>query len=395
MRGKGGEGAGGGRRIRARLLGRSTTRRRDHDAGDSAATQGPGATATNRSLRLTDADLPGGTAKPDSPTDLTKPSWTSLLRRTVREFSQDQCTDLAAALTYYGVLSIFPALIAVMSLVGVFGQGRKTVRTLTGILENLGVSSPTLEKTITQLSQTPGAGLALVLGLAAALWTASGYVGSFGRAMNRIYGIGEGRPIWKLRPVMLLITALTVLLAALVLVGLVVSGSVAQAIGEAVGVGSTAVQVWGIAKWPVMVLVVVVIVALLYYATPNVQQPTFRWISTGALVAILVWVAASVAFGFYVGNFSSYNKTYGSLAGVIVFLLWLWITNLALLFGAELNVELERGRQLQAGIAAERTVQLPLRDTRSIRKAEAKEEDDVARARRLRRSRGRRADLDD
>ena len=167
--------------------------------------------------------------------------------------------------------------------------------------------------------------------------------------MNRIYEVGEGRPIWKLRPVMLLVTLVTVVLVAVVALGLVVTGPAAQAVGDAIGLGSTAVTVWNIAKWPVLLAVVVLIVAMLYYATPNVQQPRFRWISVGALVAILVWVVASAAFGFYVANFSSYDKTYGSLAGVIVFLLWLWITNLALLFGAELDAELERGRELQAG----------------------------------------------
>jgi membrane protein len=334
----------------------------------------------------TQADSPG--TKPDSPGDLTKPSWGYVLRRTLREFSRDQCTDLAAALTYYAVLALFPALIAVLSLVGLVAQGPKTVKTLLGILNTVGVSSPTLEQTITQLSNTPGAGIALVVGLATALWSASGYVGSFGRAMNRVYQIDEGRPIWKLRPVMLLVTLITVVLAALVLVGLVISGPAAKAVGDAVGLGATAVLVWNIAKWPVMLAVVVLIVALLYYATPNVKQPKFKWISVGALVAILTWVLASAAFGFYIANFSSYNKTYGSLAGVIVFLLWLWITNLALLFGAELDAELERGRQLQAGMAAEQTLQLPPRDTRNIEKAQAKQDQDIARGRRLRQSQG-------
>jgi membrane protein len=184
------------------------------------------------------------------------------------------------------------------------------------------------------------------------------------------------------------VTVITVVFAATVLVGLIVSGPVADSVGSAIGMGSTAVMVWKIAKWPVLLLVVVLIVALLYYATPNVKQPKFRWISVGALVAIVVWVLASAAFGFYVGNFSSYNKTYGSLAGAIVFLLWLWITNLALLFGAELDAELERGRQLQAGLPAEETLQLPPRDTRKIDKAKARRDADIEAGRRLRASRG-------
>ena len=206
--------------------------------------------------------------------------------------------------------------------------------------------------------------------------------------MNRVYEIREGRPIWKLRPVMLLITLVTVLLVVVVALGLVISGRVAEAVGNAIGLGSTVVTVWNIAKWPVLLMVVVLIVALLYYATPNVQQPKFRWMSVGALVAIVIWVAASAGFGFYVASFSSYNKTYGSLGGIIVFLLWLWITNVALLFGAELDAELERGRELQAGISAEETIQLPARDMRNIKKARAKQDKDVQRGRRLRESRG-------
>lgn len=331
-----------------------------------------------------------GADKPDSPAAMKKGSWIYVARRTMREFSKDQCTDLAAALTYYAVLALFPALIALLSLLGLVGQGPKIVDSLIEIMRTSGLSgvASTLGPTLKQLTNTPGAGLALIIGLASALWSASGYVGSFGRAMNRVYEIGEGRPVWKLRPVMLLVTLISVILVAVVLLGLVVSGPIAQKVGDAVGLGSTAVLVWNIAKWPVMLAIVVFIVALLYYATPNVKQPKFRWISIGALFAIIVWVLASALFGFYVSNFSSYNKTYGSLAGVIVFLLWLWLTNIALLFGAELDAELERGRELQAGVAAEETVQLPPRDTRNIEKAEEKEQKDFARARKLRNTRG-------
>lgn len=333
---------------------------------------------------------PDAAQKPDSPDDLAKPTWKYALRKTVREFSDDQCTDLAAALTYYGVLAMFPAAIALLSLVGLVSEPQQTVTTLLDILRQVGATSAadTLEPTLTDLASSQGAGLALVIGLATALWSASGYVNAFGRGMNRIYEIDEGRPIWKLRPVMLLITLVLVLLAAVVAVGLVLTGPAAEAVGRAVGLESTAVTVWSIAKWPVLLAVVVLMVALLYYFTPNVKQPRFRWISVGACVAILVWVVASAAFGFYVANFSSYDKTYGSLAGVIAFLLWIWITNLALLFGAELDAEIERGRQLQAGIAAEEELQLPPRDTRASDKAAKKEQEDVERGRKLRRSRG-------
>ena len=335
--------------------------------------------------------------KPDSPDEMTKPSWFYVLRKTAGEFTKDECTDLAAALTYYAVLALFPAVVALLSLVGVVGQSQQTVSTLMQILRDVGAGSiaSTLEPTLTTLAGSQAAGFALVVGLAGALWSASGYVNSFSRAMNRIYEIGEGRPIWKLRPLMLLVTLVMVLLAALVLVALVLTGPAADAVGSALGLGSTVVTVWSIAKWPVLLAVVVVIVAILYWATPNVQQPKFRWMSIGALLAIVVWVLASAAFGFYVANFSSYNATYGSLAGVIVFLLWLWITNLALLFGAELDAEMERGRELQAGIAAEESVQLPARDTTKIEKTEAKRREDVERGRALRLSRGETQDADD
>jgi membrane protein len=324
--------------------------------------------------------------KPETPNDLEPRSWGYAIRRTAREFSKDECTDLAAALTYYAVLAMFPAVIALMSLVGLFGQGPHSVDTLMGVLSDVGGSSvsDTLRPTVEELAKSPGAGIALVLGLAGALWSASGYVGAFGRAMNRIYEVGEGRPVWKLRPMMILVTFALVVLAAIALLGLVLTGPVAQSVGDAIGLGSTAVLVWDIVKWPVMLAVVVVIVAILYWATPNVKQPRFRWISLGAAVAITVWILLTLAFGFYVANFSSYDRTYGSLAGVVVFLLWLWITNLSLLFGAELDAEVERGRELQGGIAAEDRIQLPHRDTRNIEKAEERREDEERRGRQIR-----------
>jgi membrane protein len=330
--------------------------------------------------------------KVDSPTDLDKRSWKYVLRKTAREFSDDQCTDLAAALTYYAVLALFPAVIALTSLLGLVGQGTEAVDQVLSIIKQLGGSGivTTIDQPLKDLSQSQGAGLALVLGLLGALWSASGYVGAFGRAMNRVYEVEEGRPIWKLRPWMLGLTAVLVFLTAITLAGLVVTGPVTQAIGDKIGIGSTAQLVFEIVKWPVLLAVVVLIVALLYYGTPNVKQPKFRWVSVGAVLAIVTWVLLSVAFGLYVANFSSYNKTYGSLASVIVFLLWLWITNLALLFGAELDAELERGRELQSGIAAEETIQLPPRDTRNIEKAEKKEAEDVAQGRELRQTASRR-----
>lgn len=334
--------------------------------------------------RVAEADLP------ETPKDLTKPSWKYVLKKTMREFSADQCTDIAAALTYYAVLALFPALLAIVSLLGVFGQGQRTTDALVGILGGLAPASTveTITPVLDSLVQNQSAGLTLIIGLLSALWSASGYVGAFARAMNRMYEIEEGRPFYKMRPMQLVVTLIAVLLIAVVAIGLVVSGPLAQSVGDAVGLGSVAVTAYQIAKWPVLLVIVLMIVAILFYATPNVQQPKFKFISVGAGVAILVWVLASVAFGFYVANFSSYNKTYGALAGVIVFLLWLWITNIALLFGAELDSELERGRELQAGLPAEEELQLPPRDTKLIEKKAKKEAEDIAQGRALRESRG-------
>ncbi|MFV9633198.1 YihY/virulence factor BrkB family protein [Mycobacterium neumannii] len=333
---------------------------------------------------------PDDPRKPESPTDLTRPSLLYAMRKAVKEFQSDECTDLAAALTYYAVLSIFPALVVMVSLLGVFGQGRRTVDALLDIASDVAPASAldTLRPTIEQLVNSPTAGFALVAGIVGALWTASGYIGAFGRAMNRIYEIDEGRPVWKLRPVQLLLTLAGLVIAAAVVFMLAISGPVARAIGDAIGLGETAVTAWNVVRWPLILLFVVLAVAILYYVTPNVEQPKFRWISGGAAVAIVVWLIASLGFGLYVANFGSYNKTYGALAGVIVFLLWLWITNLALLFGAEVDAELERGRQLQAGLPAEHELQLPPKDDRNIRKQEAAENEDAKRARRLRLSRG-------
>ena len=322
----------------------------------------------------------------ESPTDLTGSSWRYVLRRTLREFQRDQCTDLAAALTYYAVLAVFPAAIALTSLLGLVGQGTSSAETVLQIVSDLGGGSvvDSVRDPLLQISRSQSAGLAFVLGLAGALWSASGYVGAFGRAMNQVYQVDEGRPVWKLRPAMLLLTMVLVVLAAAVLLALVVTGPVTDAIGAQLGVGGSLKLAWEIAKWPVMVLVVMLIVALLYWGTPNVRQPKFRWVSIGALVAILAWGLLSAAFGFYVANFSSYDKTYGALGGVIVFLLWLWLTNLALLFGAEIDAELERGRELQSGEPAERVLRLPPRDDRGIEKSRSKQEDDERRGRAIR-----------
>ncbi len=349
-------------------------------------------TSEETSAGRSGAPPPDDDRKPDKPTELHKRSWLYVLRKTVREFSHDQCLDLAAALTFFAVLAAAPAVVAVVSLLGLLGNAQgmvgQVLQSLQGVLPE--AASSMIETVVQNAANGQGAGIALVAGLALALWSASGYVGAFGRAMNRVYEIDEGRPFWKLRPAMLLVTLVLVVVAVLVVAAVVLSGPVAQAVGDVVGLGSAAVTVWNIAKWPVVVLLVVLVVAILYYATPNVRQPKFRWMSVGAFVALLVWLLASAGFGFYVAEFGNYDTTYGPLAGVVIFLLWLWITNLALLFGAELDSELERGRELQGGIAAEEAIQLPPRDTRRSEKQEAKYREDVARGRDLRQDAARR-----
>lgn len=358
----------------------------------SAATPGvpvhttPADDGAGAAARKDDAPAPDDPRKPGSPTDLTRPSWTYVLRTTVREFTADQCTDLAAALTSYAVLALAPALLAVVSLLSLVDRPQDVIDGIVDLGRDAGAQQQVegLRPVLENLADAPAAGFALVGGLVVALWSASGYVAAFSRGMNRVYEVDEGRPVWKLRPVLLLLTAVLVVIAVLVVAMLLLSGPVARSVGEAVGLSAGVVAVWQVAKWPVVVLLVVAAIALLYHGTPNVRQPRFRWLSLGAVLALLVWGAATAGLGVYVSTFASYDETYGSLAGVVVLLLWLWLTNVALLFGAELDAELERGRQLQAGMPAERTLQLPPRDTRASEKRAARLEEDVERGRELR-----------
>jgi membrane protein len=291
-----------------------------------------------------------------------KPTTFGVLRRTVTEFSEDNLTDWAAALTYYGLLALFPALIALVSIVGLFGDPQTTTQKITEIVTQIGPSSgaQTFAGPIRSItSNQSAAGILLVVGLVGALWSASGYVGAFMRASNVIYETPEGRPIWKLRPLQMLVTLAIVLLVAILALSLVLTGPVVDAVAGPLGIGSTATTIWDIAKWPVMLAIALTIIAVLYYATPNVKLRGFKWVTPGSIVAVVVWLLASAAFAFYVANFGSYDKTYGTLGGVIVMLMWLWITNLALLFGHQLNAERERGHELAEGVPrADREIQL-------------------------------------
>jgi membrane protein len=308
-------------------------------------------------------------AGPEGPTRLPRGALWKAVKRSVKEFLEDNLTDWSAALTYYGVLSIFPGLLVLVSVLGLLGPSA-----IQPLLDNVGQIAPgpvriILENAANSLEQSQQtAGITVIIGLALAVWSASGYVAAFMRASNAIYDVPEGRPIWKTVPIRIGVTLVTGVLLVVSAVIVVLTGEVAEQLGRALGVESVLVTTWSIAKWPVLVVLVSLMFAILYWASPNARQGGFRWITPGGLVAVLLWIAASAAFGVYVANFASYNKTYGTLAGVIVFLIWLWISNLAVLFGAELDAELERQRSTAAGHPEEAEPYLRLRDDRKVKK---------------------------
>jgi membrane protein len=286
-----------------------------------------------------------------------------VLKRTVTEFREDNLTDWAAALTYYGILAIFPALIVFVSVIGLIGAP-----VTEPLLDNIGAFAPSeakdiLVKAVQGLEDSRGgAGLLAIVGIAGALWAASGYVAAFIRAANVVWEVEEGRPVWKTLPLRIGVTAVLIVLLAVSALIVVFTGPLAERAGDVIGVSDVVVTVWDIAKWPILILLVALMLAILYYAAPNVRQPGFRWITPGSILAVALWIVASAAFAFYVANFGSYNKTYGSLGAVVIFLVWLWLTNVAVLLGAELNAELERRRQIEKGVPAEQEPFLPPRD---------------------------------
>jgi YihY family inner membrane protein len=308
-----------------------------------------------------------GSHPTERPTQLPGRSWWAAVKRTVREFQVDNLSDWAAALTYYSVLSIFPALLVLISLLDLAGPS-----TIQKLLDNLGQVAPgsvnqILEGAIRNLRQTRGsAGVLALAGLAVALWSASNYIAAFMRASNAIYDVPEGRPVWKTLPIRIAVTVAVMVLLAVSAVAVVATGGLADRVGRLLGLGSAVVTVWDLVKWPVLLLLVSFMFALLYWASPNAKQG-FRWVTPGGILAVVVWVVASVAFAVYVANFGSYNKTYGSLASVIIFLVWLWLSNTAILLGAELNAELERSRAIAAGHPPDEEPYMELRDTRKIR----------------------------
>jgi membrane protein len=303
----------------------------------------------------------------DGPTDLSRRSWWHVLKRTVREFQRDKLLDWAAALTYYSMMSIFPGIVVLMSLLGLLGPS--ATKALTDNVQQM-APGPARDLVLKAIQELQGsshlAGPFAIVGLLIALWTASGYIGAFIRASNAIYDVEEGRPVRKTIPLQLALTLGTVVLLAVCAIGVVLTGTVAERLGQLVGIGSTGVTIWNIAKWPVLAVLVSLAFALLYWACPNVRHPGFRWLTPGSALAVVLWIVASAGFGIYVANFSSYNKTYGSLAGIIVFLIWLWISNLVVLLGAEFDAELARGQQIAEGQPAEQEPFLEPRDTRAM-----------------------------
>jgi membrane protein len=346
------------------------------EAADGAANEHVAGNDDSRAAAARDDDdlsAPSPDAGPDSPTELSGKGWFGALKRAVKEFSEDNVTDWAAALTYYSVLSIFPGLLVLISLLGLLGP--RTTQTVEGTIAD--VAPEQVGKLVTdvvkQVQQSGNlASVAAIFGLVLAFWSASGYIAAFMRASNAVYDVPEGRPIWKTLPIRVGVTAVIGLMLVIAAVIVVFTGDVARAAGDVIGLGSTAVTVWNIAKWPVLVILVSLMFAILYWASPNAKHGGFRWVSPGGVFAVLVWIIASAAFAFYLANFGNYNKTYGTLAGVIAFLVWLWISNIAILLGAEFDAELERGRAISAGHPADDEPFLQVRDDRKLKKGSEK-----------------------
>jgi membrane protein len=343
------------------------------DADDKGLDLEAAATSRTAGDRETDLSAPGPDAGPESPTQLHGRGVFGALKRTVKQFSEDNVSDWAAALTYYGILSIFPGALVLVSVLGLLSSnGQQTVKdTVKEVAPNAQLQD-LVNQVLDQVQGTGKAGIAAIIGLAVAFWSASGYIGAFMRASNAIYDVPEGRPIWKTLPIRLGVTAIIGLMLIVSVFIVVFTGDLARVVGDVVGLGSAAVTTWDIVKWPVLVILVSLMFAILYWASPNAKTGGFRWVSPGGIFAVLIWVLASAAFAFYLASFANYNKTYGTLGGMIAFLVWLWISNIAILLGAELDAELERGRAIAAGHSADDEPYLQLRDDRKLKKGSEK-----------------------
>ncbi|MFD9096796.1 YihY/virulence factor BrkB family protein [Streptomyces collinus] len=344
----------------------------DHDAGEKAREPavpapeeaGPGPEVERRA--------------PDAPTGLPKQAWGKVLKGALREFKDDELTDRAAALTYYAVLSLFPALLVLVSLLGI--TGRSTTDKVLNNLKHLapGPARDILTRSVEQLQGSAGTGSVLALvGVVLAVWSASGYVAAFIRASNAVYDVPEGRPVWKILPVRVGVTVVLMLLAVASSLIVVFTGGIARRAGSAIGLGDTALTAWSIAKWPVLVLLVILMIGILYWAAPNAKVKGFRWITPGSFLALFLWMAASAGFALYVAGFASYNKTYGAMAGVIVFLVWLWISNLAVLLGLEFDAETVRQRAIAGGYPPDAEPYVEPRDTRTWDEEDVRRLDDA------------------
>jgi membrane protein len=303
---------------------------------------------------------------PDKPTELGKRSWFQVFKRTVKQFSDDNLSDWAAALTYYGIMSLFPALLATVSLLGLFGPSTSDT-----VINNLlqltpGAAKEMIHNILDSLHAQKAASIGAIVGVLLALWSASAYIGAFIRAANAIFDVPEGRPVWKTLPLRLFLTIVTGVLIGVSVLAIVFTGGLAKAVGKFLHLGNTAVLVWDIAKWPVLLVAISLVIALLYYMSPNAKHTGFRWITPGSLLAVVLWVVASGAFAVYIGNFSSYNKTYGTFGGILAFLLWIWLSNVVILLGAEFDAEMERGRAIAGGMSDDNEPYMPLRDDRKV-----------------------------
>ncbi|MFD5401489.1 YihY/virulence factor BrkB family protein [Streptomyces griseorubiginosus] len=340
-----------------------------HLPGDKAHHDETEAEAEDRGAPAPEEAGPGPEVEreaPDTPIRLPRRAWGGVFKGAVREFKDDELTDRAAALTYYGVLSLFPALLVLVSLLGLTGKSA-TDKVLDNIRQlTPGSARDIITRAVEQLQGNAGTGsLMAIVGLVLAVWSASGYIAAFIRAANRVYDMPEGRPVWKILPLRVALTVVLMILAVASALIVVFTGGIARQAGTALGIGDAALTVWAIAKWPVLVVLVTLMIALLYWAAPNAKVKGFRWITPGSLLALLIWMIASAGFAFYVANFASYNKTYGTMAGVIVFLVWLWISNLAILLGLEFDAESVRQRAIVGGLPPDKEPYTEPRDTRT------------------------------
>ncbi|MFE5628230.1 YihY/virulence factor BrkB family protein [Streptomyces sp. NPDC056543] len=308
---------------------------------------------------------------PDSPSEMPRRSWTAVVRGTLREFRDDELLDRAASLTYYGILSLFPALLVLVSFLGIAGES--AIGHVLDTVDKLapGAARDVLGDAVRELRGNGGTGsLLAVVGLFLALWSASGYVAAFVRVANAVYDVPEGRPLWKILPLRMALTVSLMVLAGVSALIVIVTGELARHAGAALGIGDTVMTIWSVVKWPVLVFLVAIMMALLYWAAPNAKGRGFRWVSLGSFLALALWILASTGLAFYAAHFGSFDRIYGTLAGVIVFLMWLWITNLALLLGLEFDAEVARQRAIAGGHPEDEELYIEPRDTQKWSDAE-------------------------